>query len=780
MNFAQANRLLPRQTRQTLAMVLATASIVTAEVSVQFQAPPGADWVRAGLNTNLLIWGIRGGLVWGLPPATGQPSDGPRGLIRLRYPVLTNGGYDLLNFIAVEPVVRGQRAYSELEPSQLDGVSGKRLEVNEANTSSGRVTTVLAGRLTRLDTGAERLTVEVAVERFENGAHVRLTLSQVSDAPDELELTVNPEPDSAPIEYCILSATMGNKARARRLWLKAGPVSSLDLYQDYKESGFTPHRVFPLERLRQTSAGDILAAITTDEVDPATVDPHPAASHWRYGGFPVTQYWRKPAGTWRDDLQVAVNGRFTYWMSRHPIPGGVAFENFEMRERFHPGQRFVFGITRRTPGELSLGVAREEPRSELAKWDDAATHRSSTGPGGTEWDAPYRSFIQTDASATSKGLPNHAEAARQILSDAEKGPDALRRHKEWVLYVKHFSQAYRPESATADLKRLYEELVVLTSGATAAVAKLPLAGESRLTIHRDVVYGRSHPEIQKLDAYLVKSDQPTPIVIEIHGGGWRRGSKSQFVYQGRLIDAILQAGISVVSIDYRLTPQHTMPSQMEDVARAIQFVRTKAKEWNLDPDRIAALGGSAGAHLGAWIALHDDLAKPDSADLVERCSSRLTGFVAISGPMDLTRVRPSELARQALRGQDFANAFTQAFGCTAEQFETDAAVGQRVREASPLFLVSPDDPPGFLMAASGEDLTLQAPSVINDPHSVWHSVLLRDAMRRAGANATCRLGPEVGRSPEADNAAILGFLRENLGIGRRTSSQGSSGHTDRE
>lgn len=50
-----------------------------------------------------------------------------------------------------------------------------------------------------------------------------------------------------------------------------------------------------------------------------------------------------------------LNGRHTYWMSRHPIPGGVAFENFEMRERFHPGQRFIFGITRRTPGELGLG-----------------------------------------------------------------------------------------------------------------------------------------------------------------------------------------------------------------------------------------------------------------------------------------------------------------------------------------------------------------------------------------------------------------------------------------
>jgi hypothetical protein len=62
----------------------------------------------------------------------------------------------------------------------------------------------------------------------------------------------------------------------------------------------------------------------------------------------------KPAGSWRDDLHVAVNGRLTYWLSRHPIPGGVAPENFELRERFYQGQRFVFGITRRTPVELGF------------------------------------------------------------------------------------------------------------------------------------------------------------------------------------------------------------------------------------------------------------------------------------------------------------------------------------------------------------------------------------------------------------------------------------------
>jgi hypothetical protein len=65
--------------------------------------------------------------------------------------------------------------------------------------------------------------------------------------------------------------------------------------------------------------------------------------------------WGIPAGkTPRDDLHVAVNGRYTYWRTRQPIPGGIAFENFELRERFHQGQRFVFGLTRKTPRELGF------------------------------------------------------------------------------------------------------------------------------------------------------------------------------------------------------------------------------------------------------------------------------------------------------------------------------------------------------------------------------------------------------------------------------------------
>lgn len=325
----------------------------TNAVSPTVGPAPRTEWVRAGVTDQKSVWGVKGRLLWGLPDGR-SPRDGPRGLIRLWFPVLTNGGYDLINFIAVEPVVRGRKGFSELEHSQLDGVQGKRLWCEPEGPPAQSATKFAPGHIGSLASGAESLRVEAGVERFDNGAHVGLVITQRSDAPDEIEFAIHAQADSAPIEYCILTATMGNKARARLLWLKDGPVSSLKLYPDYKQPDFAPHHLSPLNQLHRTATGDILVAITTDEANPSAVVPFPGRFHWRYAGFPVTQYWEKPAGAWRNDLQVAVNGRYTYWLSRQPVPGGVAFENFELRERFQDGQRFVFGITRRLPSELGF------------------------------------------------------------------------------------------------------------------------------------------------------------------------------------------------------------------------------------------------------------------------------------------------------------------------------------------------------------------------------------------------------------------------------------------
>jgi hypothetical protein len=305
------------------------------------------NWIRAGLTTNAPVWGLHGALLFAIPPAGFTDGDGgPRGLIRLGYPTLPDDRYDLINFIAIEPIVRGQRGFSELERSALDQTAGKRLWTGQPHPTTSPTTHLDPGVIHSPAPNVQELTVTLFVERFDNGAHVRLQLAQRSDAPNELRLTVHAEPESAPMESCILTATMGNKARARVLLLNDGPVSSLQLWPDYVEAHFTAHERFPLSRLPRAPNGDILVAIWNDEPDPTLAQPFGRPHFWDYRGVKVTQYWRKPIDDIHPEIACAVNGRYTYWMSQRPIPGGISFENFELHEPFRSGQTYIFGITR--------------------------------------------------------------------------------------------------------------------------------------------------------------------------------------------------------------------------------------------------------------------------------------------------------------------------------------------------------------------------------------------------------------------------------------------------
>jgi acetyl esterase/lipase len=137
---------------------------------------------------------------------------------------------------------------------------------------------------------------------------------------------------------------------------------------------------------------------------------------------------------------------------------------------------------------------------------------------------------------------------------------------------------------------------------------------------QNVKYGPHERNV--IDFWKAKSDQPTPLVVFIHGGGFRGGDKSNV--RPQMLRLCLEAGVSVAAINYRLSQHAPYPAPMMDSARAIQFIRSKAKEWNVDPTRIAATGGSAGAGISLWIGFHDDLADPKSDDPVARQSTRLT------------------------------------------------------------------------------------------------------------------------------------------------------------
>src|SRR5690606_26476408 len=143
--------------------------------------------------------------------------------------------------------------------------------------------------------------------------------------------------------------------------------------------------------------------------------------------------------------------------------------------------------------------------------------------------------------------------------------------------------------------------------------------------HADVKYGPHERNV--MDVWLAKSDKPTPILLAIHGGGFKQGNKS---VHRLLLQRCLDSGISGVALTYRFSQQAIAPASFTDSARALQFVRSKAKEWNLDKSRVASTGQSAGAGISMWLGFHDDIADPDNADPVLRESTRITCAVVMN------------------------------------------------------------------------------------------------------------------------------------------------------
>jgi acetyl esterase/lipase len=228
----------------------------------------------------------------------------------------------------------------------------------------------------------------------------------------------------------------------------------------------------------------------------------------------------------------------------------------------------------------------------------------------------------------------------------------------------------------------------------------------------DVAYG-SHPR-QVLDFYQAESDKPTPVVFYIHGGGWQGGDKKTNP------KAFLDKGISVVAINYRYVRngvednvEPPVKAPLEDAARALQFVRSKAAEWNLDKTRIGATGGSAGACSSLWLALHDDMADPKSDDPVARESTRLF-CAAVNGAQVTLDPKP---LREWMPNYGYG---AHAFGLPNFQSLIDhrEKILEWIKEYSPIEHVSPDDPP-IAMFYSGEK-----PVVGSSPKDPTHSAIM--------------------------------------------------------
>lgn len=282
----------------------------------------------------------------------------------------------------------------------------------------------------------------------------------------------------------------------------------------------------------------------------------------------------------------------------------------------------------------------------------------------------------------------------------------------------------------------------------------------------NVAYGKH--ERQVLDFYKAESAKPTPLLFFIHGGGWVAGDKKN---PGGLKEC-LAAGISVVSINYRYSWQAQLAGvkppvewPLHDAARALQFVRSKAGEWNIDKQRIGASGGSAGACSSLWLAFHNDMGDSKSNDPVARESTRLW-CAAVVGAQ--TSLDPQQLKEWTPNSRYGGHAFgfmdAKDLKTRDTRFAEFLAAREQVlpwiKEYSPIEHVSADDPPIYLIYTSAP--ALGKPQ--QDPtHTANYGVKLQEKCKAVGVE--CEL--VYPSAPDVKHKSMSDFLIEKLKAEKR-------------
>ncbi len=259
---------------------------------------------------------------------------------------------------------------------------------------------------------------------------------------------------------------------------------------------------------------------------------------------------------------------------------------------------------------------------------------------------------------------------------------------------------------------------------------------------RDVAYATNGHERQKLDLFIPPgATNPLPLIIWVHGGAWMGGSKEQCPAL-----TYLKQGYAVASINYRLSQHAIFPAQIEDCKAAVRWLRAHAKENNLDPNRFAAWGASAGGHLVALLGTAGDAKKFDVGANLD-VSSRVQAVVDFFGPTDLTR-----MAQDALPGSRIDHDAPDApeaklIGGPVQNNKDKCAA------ANPITYVAKDNPPFLIMHGNKDDLV---------PYQ--QSELLRDALQKAGVPATLKIiaGAGHGFGGVEIDRQVAAFFDEHL------------------
>lgn len=269
----------------------------------------------------------------------------------------------------------------------------------------------------------------------------------------------------------------------------------------------------------------------------------------------------------------------------------------------------------------------------------------------------------------------------------------------------------------------------------------------KISPHPDIDYVGANNPRQALDLYLPtepSTSEPLPVICFIHGGAWRAGNKK--AGRNHLAPYVSSGNYAGISIAYRLTDEAHWPAQIHDCKAAIRWIRANAKTYNLNPDKIAAWGTSAGGHLVAMLGTSGEI-KDLEGELGphRQHSSRVSAVVDFFGPSELLTMadHPSRMDHNAADSPE-----SMLVGGALQKSK------QAARAASPVSYVTPDDPPFLIVHGTADPL-------VPYPQSQTLHKLLGSAKVPTTLIPVDNGGHGNFRDPSI-NAAVAAFLTKHL------------------
>lgn len=239
-----------------------------------------------------------------------------------------------------------------------------------------------------------------------------------------------------------------------------------------------------------------------------------------------------------------------------------------------------------------------------------------------------------------------------------------------------------------------------------------------VTVQSNLEYVSGGGASQSLDLYLPPANGGTlPVVVFVHGGGWRAGTKDDWHPS---FHDLLTHGFAVANINYRLSTEAPWPAQIDDCKAAVRWVRAHAGDYHFDPDHIGMWGHSAGGHLTALMGVSNNVASLEGTEGVIGVSSAVQAGCDWSGPVDIA-LFARQVAPLYSRGVDMTN---QLMG------GADKATQESLAQASPITYVSASSVPFLIMHGEKDNVVSQE-----------QPKLLDDALKKVGVESTLIIVP---------------------------------------